>query len=169
MAQRSPASPLCPLAPSWTAFLQPCSPERDRPVPTSDRVPLSPFSRTGKANACRLLVASRPIQHTGQIRSLNTIRRRFRVNRGHRHFKVFQRSVLSQPQWQNGDSFKLAVWSAARRQGLWRSLGATQEALAGMADDLSDRVGQQEAQPLGFSNPRALRQYTRQRPTPPDG
>jgi hypothetical protein len=27
------------------------------------------------------------------------------------HFKVFQRSVSPQPQWQNGDAFKLAVWA----------------------------------------------------------
>jgi hypothetical protein len=77
------------------------------------RSPLPFRRRTGKANACRLLVASRLIQHTGQNRSLNTIRRRFRVNRGHIHFKVFQRSVSLQPQWQNGDAFKLAVWGAA--------------------------------------------------------
>jgi hypothetical protein len=80
-----------------------------RPPITS---PLPFRRRTGKANACRLLVASRLIQHTGQNRSLNTIRRRFRVNRGHIHFKVFQRSVSLQPQWQNGDAFKLAVWGA---------------------------------------------------------
>ena|SRR5271163_3933303 len=47
MAQRSYVSTLCPLDPSWAAFLQPCSPERSRPVPTSDRVP-SPLSTNRK-------------------------------------------------------------------------------------------------------------------------
>jgi hypothetical protein len=97
--------------PSRAAFLQPYSPERGRRVPTPDPAdpriaPPSPFPRrTGRANACRLLVASRAIQHTGQIRSLNTIRRRFSVNRRHVHFKAFQRDVALEQQWQNGDSF----------------------------------------------------------------
>src|SRR5580692_9379027 len=65
------------LSPRPVLGLHFCShapPERAHPVPTSNRVPSPLPRRTGKANACRLLVASRPIHHTGQIRSLNTIR-----------------------------------------------------------------------------------------------
>ena len=74
-----------------------------------------------------------------------------------------------QPQWQNGDAFKLAVWGAADcpapnpvyagafeenrarvglPEGFGDLLGATQERLAGMADDLSGCVRKQEAQTL---------------------
>lgn len=73
------------------------------------------------------------------------------------HFKVFQRSVSLQPQWQNGDAFKLAVWalliaggpSNTSNGGAFEGKQVRGEGHAGMAEDRSDRVESKKRSRLG--------------------